>query len=323
MSLQFNRKASVAGAAIAMMLMEAGAGGSAAAAVDAVVPDDFETIQLALDSAGDTDRDGVVHIFVRRGTYAENVLIQQQAGVVLEGQDAAETIIFGTGPAPTLEIEGSIGVAVSGFTITGDGTGDGVVLSFAEVCLVQDNIVEQNNRGIVLATAGGNEVSDNLVRLNESDGIVINRSSGNVIRRNTIQDNGGNGIQVGRSAANRIEGNSILVNGGFGVQVQIGNLNVIQFNQVLRSGIDGLRVEQASKTVIRDNAVSRNQGNGIRMVGTQNSQVNRNAFTSNRKFGVSRQNTVNDDWNATRSGVQNPPGDNRVVGNRAGNVKSS
>ena len=95
MSMYLRRRASVAGAVLAMLLVEAGAGGSATAAVDAVVPDDFETIQLALDSADDTDRDGFVHIFVRRGTYAENVLIQQRADVILEGQDPATTVIFG------------------------------------------------------------------------------------------------------------------------------------------------------------------------------------------------------------------------------------
>ncbi len=318
----FSNRNGALGAAVAMATL-AGAAGPAAAGIDTVVPDDLQTLQLAVNLSVDVDGDGLVTILVRRGTYAENLLISQRIDLVIQGEDVATTIIFGTGPSPTVQVDSSIGVAITNFTITGDGSGDGVVVSGSQTCLVQGNVVQQNARGIELSSAGGSVVADNLVRLNDSDGIVLNRSNGNQVQGNRVERNGASGIKLGRSGANRIEDNVILVNADFGILVQMGNSNLIQFNQISRNGSDGLRVQQASKTIIRDNTSFRNGANGLRMITTQNSQVNRNAITSNVRFGVLRQDTSNDDWNITRSGVQNPPGDNRVVGNRAGNVKTT
>lgn len=156
-----------------------------------IVPDDYPTIQAAIDNAaaGDT-------IFVRNGTYYENIVIAKPLSLV--GENKSDTIIDGGGVlnvAAVVEVN-SDNVTVTGFTIRGSDPyiGGGIVLS-ANNCNISDNVVSGNNFGIRAHTSGsiicGNTITNNTDNSGlGTSGLGLDVSgSGNVICENTMTNN--------------------------------------------------------------------------------------------------------------------------------------
>jgi len=86
-----------------------------ATGVTLIVPDQYETIQAAIDAAGPGDT-----VYVRAGTYFEHVVVDKQ--IVLQGQDADSTIIDGGGSGPVVHLTAD-GLTIQGFTIQHGGMG--------------------------------------------------------------------------------------------------------------------------------------------------------------------------------------------------------
>jgi nitrous oxidase accessory protein NosD len=74
-----------------------------------VVPDDYSTIQGAIDAASNGDT-----IFVRNGVYYENLDLDK--AVNLTGESNVNTIIDGSGPGPAIHLDTSDAI-IQGFTI--------------------------------------------------------------------------------------------------------------------------------------------------------------------------------------------------------------
>ena len=149
---------------------------AAAYGADATVPGDFGSIGAAVLGATDVDGNGAVEIEVMPGTYAENVFIQR-SNIALIGSDPATTTIVGVGPADTVRAQNGANVSISGFTVTGDGTANGIKFEDIVGGLIQDNIASANRRGINL-----------------------NRSTGVLIESNTMSGNLRGGMKLGAAA---------------------------------------------------------------------------------------------------------------------------
>jgi nitrous oxidase accessory protein len=166
------------------------------------VPDDYSTIQEAVNNAnvGDT-------VFVRNGTYYENVVINKSLTLVGESKDA---IIWQNYTYVTLEISED-NVTVEGFTIF--------------------NYFEVYESPPMPCCMFLNSSSDCQIRDNEfgfdypSYGLAIKGGSGNRIEKNTAQ----NGIFVYGGSENRIEENVV---DDVGIYVYGSTLNVIIKNTV-------------------------------------------------------------------------------------------
>ena len=65
-----------------------------------IVPDDYPTIQLAINNVANGGT-----IFVRIGLYAENIVVSKSVSLI--GEDKQETIIGGVGLGTTIQIEAS------------------------------------------------------------------------------------------------------------------------------------------------------------------------------------------------------------------------
>jgi parallel beta-helix repeat protein len=143
------------------------------------VPEDYLTIQAAIDQANPSDI-----IQVSSGTYHETLFIDKT--LTLIGEDKANTIIVGNGC--TVIQANFTTVDISGFTIT-NGT-DGIMLETCTGSIIRNNNINGEVRGIWLYHSNSNTVSDNFISNSYWSGIVLcGHSSENTVIRNTIKDN--------------------------------------------------------------------------------------------------------------------------------------
>ena len=155
-----------------------------------LVPDEYPTIQSAIDASYDGDS-----VLVSAGTYYENINFNGK-NIALIGEDRETTIIDGghNGSVVTFDsIEGTAS-ALSNFTITGGNAYDGGgIYCSSSAPTIKDNIITGN----VSDTYGG--------------GISCNYSSP-IIMNNTITSNSaiyGGGISFDRYTSSVIKGNNI------------------------------------------------------------------------------------------------------------------
>ncbi len=182
------------------------------------VPGDYETIQEAIDAAGDGDE-----IVVQPGVYAENINFNGK-NITLRSTDPEnpevrdETIIDGgrTGSVVLFE-SGETGEAViSGFTIAGGG-GEEVSLEFEIDGEIQEETAYYGG-GIFITNGSSPTVMNNLVTKNIAErggGIMVYKSSP-YISNNKVNDNtsigGGGGIFIAHSFNVIITANEIAKN---------------------------------------------------------------------------------------------------------------
>ena len=186
------------------------------------VPDDYKTIQGAIDAASPGDT-----VIVRSGIYYENVHLNKQLSLIGEGM-------------PTIDARG-IGSAI---TITANNT---LIKGFRCV-----NTFSQNAAGIKVES-DGNIIRDNICKNNVYFGILLWNSSKNIIFNNTCEDNGG-GIHLRNSSENRI-----LMNTFINCGLSIGNNsddNEVSGNMVngrplvYLEGVEGVEITDAGQVIL-------------------------------------------------------------------------
>jgi parallel beta-helix repeat protein len=204
-----------------------------------IVPDDYATIQAAINAANDGDT-----IYVRNGTYYENVVVNKT--VSLCGENSSNTIIDGNETADCVQVT-AVNVRISDFTIRNGGArpytayssirlssngnsivNDNLIGSWCGVWIEQDcddnsiinNVIEGNLNGIAGQLWHNSNITHNTIRDN-LDGIWIGPySDNNIISFNDITGQGSAAIGMWQSSNNIFEGNNIT--GGIVIGFQIG-----------------------------------------------------------------------------------------------------
>ena len=165
------------------------------APVTITVPDDYPTIQEAINAAvsGDT-------IYVRTGTYYENVVVNKTVSLI--GENTEDTIIDGGGTGRVIFVT-AVNVAISGFTIRNSGYDvyDAGVWLASSGNEISDNYLSDNSWGIGMEYATSNMIRENsIVGSEHSYGswggglILLEDSDGNTIINNVISCNEDNSI---------------------------------------------------------------------------------------------------------------------------------
>jgi parallel beta-helix repeat protein len=234
------------------------------------VPDDFATIQAAVDAAEPGDL-----IEVAAGAYSENVVITK-SGLRLRApvaQGAERAVLDGAGHV-------GIGVHVLG-------TAAAPVRSVE----IQGFVVQDFERGIVLENVEQSRVHLNEVRaiidkaapIQLGDGIVLIATRASSVTQNFTHDNGHDGVLLlGSSSGNTIRGNEVQNNGaqrlatlgGCGIEFGAGTNddNEIVENLVVGNAW-GIRIGFAGTSIgnlVAQNRAHENQRAGIAVVGTSN-----------------------------------------------------
>ena len=189
------------------------------------VPDDFGSIQSAVDAASPGDM-----IQVAPGTYFENVLITKSdlriTAPVAAGAD--RTVLHGSGSGSAFFMDGTAspvrGIQIMGFVA--ENYASGIRTINAELCKFHLNEVRQTS-GIAIRIANSqfNDISQNFVH-DCFEGIILGTSFGNTVRGNRCQDLGQNPDNPGACG---VFTNSVATS------LTGANDNVIVENEILRS----------------------------------------------------------------------------------------
>jgi len=272
-----------------------------------IVPDDYSTIQEAINAANPGDT-----IFVKSGLYYEHIVVNKT--VQLVGENPSTTIIDGNLTSTVVRVTSS-NVNITRFTIQRSGN-------------VQMPALDA---GICLNGTAGCTISDNRVIYNDFFAISLLYSQQNTITYNNMSSVGWGGIHLMSSSRNVVSGN--LIDSKYGginghVSSNYNNIteNVISncthggfwhastYNNVLRNNISTVAVygiwlqDQVSYNTVAENNLI-NCSVAIRVQGpNSNNILSRNVITG-AEYGIKIES------NARYTRIV----DNIIVDNRAGN----
>jgi len=197
-----------------------------------IVPDDYPTIQEAINNASEGDT-----ILVRSGTYYENVIINKSISLLGENRDT--TIVDGSNKGHVVLVN-SNNVTIAGFTIENSGPldGCGVLLQSVRDNTIYGNLFRWDVYGILLSSSANNVVSDNFFPFSRTGGrgvgwnIELDGSDNNTIIRNNISNDANLGINFMFSGGNSIIGNSITNQTLYGMILQYSGGNILRDNSM-------------------------------------------------------------------------------------------
>jgi len=215
-----------------------------------VVPDDYSSIQEAIDNAliGDT-------VYVKSGTYHENLIIDKSLSLV--GENVDTTIIDGNPPEGyriPIKIQ-SDNVSVSGFKLLYGHAG--ITVGEVKYCSISGNRIAGNQHGIMLVGTSFSNVTENYFeQIRLSSAIQLSYSNYNLLTGNYI-DNCTEGIQIWQySTNNTVTENTIKNCDDVAIRLQYADNNTIVRNEVSYSGTGTTIYVANNNTITKNNYIN-------------------------------------------------------------------
>ena len=267
-----------------------------------IVPDDYPTIQEAINMANDGDA-----VFVRTGIYPENIVLNKSVRLI--GEDKNNTIIDGMqkGSGITVTVSNAL---IKGFTITNNTLPSGpiteiyagIYLKGVTGCVITDNILRDNIENIQLEFSHHNNITKNII-INDlinpdapcrgrGIGVELYCSHNNNILENVFI---GDGLVVDGSYENIVEDN--LVNGkpllyleeksGISIDNNAGQIIVVRchnisiINQNISNTDNAIQLIEVNNTKIIDCALANNDI-GISLSCASHNMICKSNITKNR-----------------------------------------
>lgn len=242
------------------------------------------TIQAAINAAAPGST-----IFVYRGHFVENLVINKAITLVGEEQENATIDAGGAGDAISIT---SDDVTIRNLTITNSGSNNGPTFDSGVDSRNRDNVtiddcnVTGNNNGIYFHTITNSNITNGKFSSNQQ-GIYIVTSESIDIEGNEIYSNFGDGITLDGSDHFYIANNSIYGNGGDGLKTfTICEDNVYTYNIVrLNAGARNILLQDDLRSVVSHNIVSEG-GYGIIIYSCNYVTVDYNTVFSGSKSGI-------------------------------------
>jgi nitrous oxidase accessory protein len=218
-----------------------------------VVPDDFSTIQEAINNADEGET-----IFVKSGMYHENVIINKS--IVLVGENVDTTIIDGNPPEGfriPIKIENN-NVSVSGFKLLYGYTG--ITVGEVMFCSISGNRIAGNQHGITLVGTSFSNVTRNYFeQIRLSSAIQLSYSNFNLVNGNYI-DNCTEGIQIWQySTNNTVTENTIKNCDDVAIRLQYADNNTITRNDISNSGTGTTIYVANNNSITKNNYINNNE----------------------------------------------------------------
>ena len=260
-----------------------------------IVPDDYPTIQEAINNANDGDT-----VYVRAGTYFENVVVNKTVSLV--GENRENTIIDGNGTYWGVMKVTADNTLVTGFTVKNSNRfGIQIWKSFGNT--IKENYVTDTFYGIRLDQSTNNSMIGNIVKSNSFMGILLSNSKNNILRYNEMADNPQNFGVWSISIHDFISDvdNSNTVNGkpiyywvnqhdsqipaDAGVVIVVNSTSIVVKNLTLTNNDHGVYFAYTTSSSIESNAVT-NSTYGIDLFHSFNNTISGNMVSDN-TLGVS------------------------------------
>ena len=245
-----------------------------------VVPDDYPSIQEAVDAASQGDI-----IIVRIGVYYEKVTINKR-NLIIVGEERERTVIDGEGDGPIVQIEAE-NVTFTGFTLRKSGSKSGVkILNYANFSF---NIVSQCQIGVEV---GAKSVVSHNIIYGCGQGVLLYYCSKVIVQKNNFSRNTV-GVALHRAYNNSVLNNTITesVTGGHGITVLSSSSNNLIYGNFICNNSHGIWLSGSSNNLIVGNTIAKNNILGIELTDAPNNTLYHNNFIDNKKQVTT--NTVN------------------------------
>lgn len=234
-----------------------------------VVPDDYPTIQQAINLANNGDT-----IFVREGTYCENVIANKT--VTLIGQNNQRTIVDGQSREDTFQVNTS-NVNIRGFRILGgrdtNALFGGAGITIESVCAnirIENNTFDDNWNGIYLEYCSNITIENNNIKKSYTDGVFVDCCSNITISKNTIAE-GDEAIGL-VSCSDVLINSNTLVKNNRGIEISGGSWNTVRDNVITHNSFFGVILIDTIRNTLCGNLITNNKY-GIRLDGCLNTTV--------------------------------------------------
>ncbi|MGB9938544.1 PKD domain-containing protein [Methanosarcina sp.] len=170
------------------------------------------SIQNAVNNSGSGDV-----ITVKPGTYTESLKVSKSNLTIRsESGNPDDTIIKARSKGTNVLLLQGSNIKINGFKIIGASSSyAGINLSSCSNCIIENNKLLNNSRGIYLLKSSGITISRNNAANSGEYGIALQGSTGNTISGNTASDNQ-RGVYLGTSDENTISSNTVQSNSVFG-----------------------------------------------------------------------------------------------------------
>ncbi len=171
------------------------------------VPDDYSTIQAAINAADIGDR-----VYLKAGTYAEKVVVNKTIKII--GQDKETTIIDGSYDGTVLTVRAA-NVTVAGLTVRNSGlNNEGISVKDSPFVNISSNILRNNFHSVKIEDSNNTTVTGNDVQVGYGiyggSGIHLSQSPSSSIIHNTLRGPClGSGIGISRSDWSVLRHNTI------------------------------------------------------------------------------------------------------------------
>jgi parallel beta-helix repeat protein len=229
-----------------------------------IVPDDYPTIQAAIDNADTGDA-----VFVKRGIYYENIIIDKS--ILLLGENRNTTIIDGSAINDVIYVSAE-SVYILNFTVQNGGNNhfeDANIDVRSNYSCILYNIIRSNSwNGILLKKTNYNNITNNFVINISNNAIWLWESNNNIVSNNIIQNSSWNGLWLYENSHNNLISNNTISETVSGIDIWDHNDCNKIFSNLIKNckGVMGSGlVIKASSTVILNNILSDNTY-GIRLL---------------------------------------------------------
>jgi parallel beta-helix repeat protein len=276
------------------------------------VPDDYSTIQAAIDAA---DAGDTVH--VKAGVYNESVTMKDGIQLIGDGEDQVRVRISSTNAV-----------------LICDGTGKGLVsgMTFEHT----DKQDTENHYSVIWMKDSGVEIDDSRAQYSDGDGIWVQGGSPTisgcvvrgcryagisvtesgaqaVLKNNDCADNAQHGISIDESGGADVEGNTCENNKWNGIFINgNGSTATVDGNQIKGNGEFGIAFDRGGGGEAVDNLCQENSWSGIAVITAGSApNVHGNRLINNTQWGILVDQRSNPNI-----------GDNQYSGNQSGTYSS-
>lgn len=230
-----------------------------------VVPDQFRTIQEAVDAPHSGS------IAVREGIYAPFEVVGQVGRLSIFGVGGDKVTIDGGGDSTPVSVRNSQGVFIWGFTFRDSDRALVEIIDSRDVGLAQSKLKRAGGAGV--SVVGSRDVQVLELRVSDSEGPCIEfirNEDGRASNQARVHDNklagcGGDGIIVSGNDA-KVEKNLIRSVGGAGIVMESGVGHRVKNNRIRGPDDVGILVA-TDRVVVKDNRVRRALSDSFRVEG--------------------------------------------------------